>query len=112
MTPSRLYHNNRNGTFTGISVISGVAFNEAGVARAGMGVDAADVDGSGRPSPVIGNLSNEMMALYTTDGSRLFIDHAPATVIGRASPLSLTSGCFFFDYDLDGCPTPLRRTAT
>ena len=30
---------------------AGVAFNEAGVARAGMGVDAADYDGSGRPEP-------------------------------------------------------------
>ena len=29
---------------------AGVAFNEAGVARAGMGVDAADYDGSGRQS--------------------------------------------------------------
>ena len=54
-----------------------MAFNEAGVARAGMGVDAADYDGSGRPSLVIGNFSNEMMALYTNEGNGLFIDEAP-----------------------------------
>jgi hypothetical protein len=102
--PNRLYRNNRNGTFTDIGVTSGVAFNEAGVARAGMGVDAADYDGSGRQSLVIGNFSNEMMALYTNEGSGLFIDEAPATVIGRASLLTLTFACFFFDYDLDGLP--------
>jgi hypothetical protein len=67
-----------------------------------MGVDAADYDRSGRPSLVIGNFSNEMLALYTNEGNGLFIDEAPASTIGRASLLSLTFGCFFFDYDLDG----------
>ena len=47
------------------AMTAGVAFNEAGVARAGMGVDAADYDGSGRQSLIIGNFSNEMMALYS-----------------------------------------------
>jgi hypothetical protein len=102
--PNKLYRNDRNGTFTGMGVIAGVAFNEAGVARAGMGVDAADYDGSGRPSLVIGNFSNEMMALYTNEGNGLFIDEAPTTTIGRASLLTLTFACFFFDYDLDGLP--------
>jgi hypothetical protein len=100
--PNRLYRNSRNRTFTDIGTMAGVAFNEAGVARAGMGVDAADYDGSGRQSLVIGNFSNEMMALYTNEGNGLFIDEAPTTAIGKASLLTLTFGCFFFDYDLDG----------
>ena len=45
--PNKLYRNNHNGTFTDNAVIAGVAFSEAGTARAGMGVDAADYDGSG-----------------------------------------------------------------
>jgi len=69
-----------------------------------MGVDAADYDGSGRPSLVIGNFSNEMMALYHNEGTGLFIDEAPSSTVGQASLLSLTFGCFFFDYDLDGRP--------
>ena len=100
--PNRLYRNNGNGTFTDAGVTAGVAFNEAGVARAGMGVDAADYDRSGRASLVIGNFSNEMMALYTNEGNGLFIDEAPTSTIGRNSLLTLTFGCFFFDYDLDG----------
>jgi hypothetical protein len=100
--PNRLYENKRNGTFTDVGMAAGVAFNEAGVARAGMGVDAADYDGSGRQSLVIGNFSNEMMALYTNEGTGLFIDEAPTSSIGRASLLTLTFACFFFDYDLDG----------
>ena len=100
--PNRLYRNRGNGTFTDVAVTAGVAFNEAGVARAGMGTDAADYDGSGRASLVIGNFSNEMMALYTNEGNGLFIDEAPTSTIGRNSLLTLTFACFFFDYDLDG----------
>lgn len=102
--PNRLYRNKGDGTFTDVAVLAGVAFNEAGVARAGMGVDAADYDGSGRQSLVIGNFSNEMMALYSNEGNGLFIDEAPTSTIGRASLLRLTFGCFFFDVDLDGRP--------
>jgi hypothetical protein len=100
--PNRLYQNKGNGTFVDVGMTAGVAFNEAGVARAGMGVDAADYDGSGRPSLVIGNFSNEMMALYTNEGNGLFIDEAPTSTIGKVSLLTLTFACFFFDYDLDG----------
>jgi hypothetical protein len=100
--PNRLYRNKGDGTFTDVGVMAGVAFNEAGVARAGMGVDAADYDGSGRQSLIIGNFSNEMMALYSNDGKGLFIDEAPVSTIGRASLLRLTFACFFVDVDLDG----------
>ncbi len=100
--PNRLYRNQGDGTFTDVAGMAGVAFNEAGKARAGMGVDAADYDGSGRQSIVIGNFSNEMMALYANQGNGLFIDEAPNATIGRASLLRLTFACFFFDFDLDG----------
>jgi len=102
--PNRLYRNARNGTFSDVGLTAGVAFDETGTARAGMGVDAADYDGSGRDSLAIGNFSNEMMSLYTSEAHGLFIDRAPATAIGRSSLLKLTFGVFFFDYDLDGRP--------
>ena len=102
--PNRLYRNKGNGTFEDVAVGAGVAFSESGVARAGMGVDASDYDGSGRPSLVIGNFANQMMALYHNEGHGLFIDDAPKSAIGRSSLLTLTFGCFFFDYDLDGLP--------
>jgi hypothetical protein len=100
--PNRLYENRRNGRFADVAVAAGVAFNDAGVARAGMGVDAGDYDGSGRQSLVIGNFSNEMMALYNNEGNGLFLDEAPTSTIGKASLLKLTFAAFFFDYDLDG----------
>lgn len=106
--PNRLYRNADAGggarKFVDEAVAAGVAFNEAGKARAGMGVDAADYDGSGRESLVIGNFSNEMIALYHNEDGSLFLDEAVNGAIGRASALSLTFSCFFFDYDLDGRP--------
>jgi hypothetical protein len=67
-----------------------------------MGVDAADYDGSGRPSVIIGNFTNESMALYHNDGSGLFTDEAATSGIGKMSAQSLTFATFFLDYDLDG----------
>jgi hypothetical protein len=100
--PNKLYRNNGNGTFTDMALKAGVAFSEAGVARAGMGVDAADYDGAGRESLIVGNFSNEMMGLYHNEGSGLFIDEAPTSTIGKASLLTLTFSAFFLDYNLDG----------
>ncbi len=100
--PNKLYRNNHNGTFTDNAVMAGVAFSEAGTARAGMGVDAADYDGSGKQSIVIGNFTNESIALYHNDGSGLFTDEASMSGIGKVSAQSLTFACFFFDYNLDG----------
>jgi hypothetical protein len=102
--PNKLYHNNHNGTFTDVAVAAGLAYSEAGTVRAGMGTDAADYDNSGWQSLVIGNFTNEGMALYHNDGSGLFTDQAPSTGISRMSTKSLTFGTFFFDYDLDGLP--------
>jgi hypothetical protein len=100
--PNKLYINNGKGGFTERGVLSGVAFSEDGVARAGMGVDAADYDRSGNPSVLITNFSNQMLTLYHNEGNGLFVDEAPRSAVGRASLLTLGFGCFFFDYDLDG----------
>jgi enediyne biosynthesis protein E4 len=105
LEPNRLYKNSGKGTFEDVAVASGVAFNEEGKTRAGMGVDFADYDGSGFPSLLIGNFSNEMVGLYHNEGkSGLFIDEAPGSTVGLSTQLLLTFGLFFFDYDLDGRP--------
>lgn len=100
--PNKLYKNRGNGTFVDRGLEAGVAFAEDGTARGAMGVDAADYDRSGRPHLLVGNFSNEMLALYRNEGKGLFIDQAPASTVGRASLLTLAFGVFFFDYDLDG----------
>jgi hypothetical protein len=102
--PNKLYRNLRNGTFKEEGLAAGVAFGDDGVARGAMGTDAADYDRSGRQNLVVGNFSNQMLALYHNDGNGLFSDLAARAGIARPSQLSLTFGLFFFDYDLDGLP--------
>jgi enediyne biosynthesis protein E4 len=102
--PNKLYLNSRDGTFEEKGVSAGIAFSEDGVARAGMGVDAADYDRSGRPSIIITNFANQMLSLYHNEGNGLFVDEAPQSEVGRASLVTLGFGCFFFDYDNDGWP--------
>ena len=74
------------------------------MARAGMGVDAADYDHSGNASLIITNFANQMLSLYHNEGNGLFVDEAPRSEVGRATLLTLGFGCFFFDYDNDGWP--------
>jgi enediyne biosynthesis protein E4 len=100
--PNKLYINKRDGMFEEKGVAAGIAFSEDGVARAGMGVDAADYDRSGRPSLIITNFANQMLSLYHNEGNGLFVDNAPASEVGRATLVTLGFGCFFFDYDNDG----------
>jgi enediyne biosynthesis protein E4 len=100
--PNLLYHNRHDGTFEEVGKNAGIAYSEDGKARGAMGIDAADYDGSGRDSLIIGNFSNEMLALYHNEGRGLFIDDAATAGIGEPSLLTLAFGCFFFDYDLDG----------
>jgi enediyne biosynthesis protein E4 len=99
---NKLYRNNHDGTFTDVGVTVGVGFSESGRVRAGMGTDVGDLDGSGLPSIVIGNFTNESTALYHSDGSGLFVDESIRSAIGAMTTPSLTFGCFFMDYDLDG----------
>lgn len=102
--PNKLYLNKKDGSFEERGVAAGIAFSEDGIARAGMGVDAADYDRSGHPSILITNFANQMLSLYHNEGNGLFVDEAPRSEVGRATLVTLGFGCFFFDYDNDGWP--------
>ena len=100
--PNKLYRNLRNGTFEDVAVRSGVAFSEDGKARAGMGIDAADLGNSGVEGIAVTNFDNEMMALYRQTQDGRYSDIAQAAGIGQASRSSLGFGCAFLDINLDG----------
>lgn len=97
-----LYRNLGDGSFEEVGLESGVALDENGRARAGMGVDAGVVDQTGKTSLFIGNFSKEMIAVYRYAGDGLFADRVSASRIGMQSLLSLTFGVALADFDLDG----------
>ena len=99
--PNKLYQNQRNGKFKDVAVEAGLAFSNEGKARAGMGVDVADFDNSGKSGIVITNFDNEMIGLYRAS-TRGYDDIAMQTGLGNASRNTLGFGCVFFDADLDG----------
>jgi hypothetical protein len=100
--PNKLYRNQRNGRFKDVALQAGVALSDDGKARAGMGVDAADFDNSGRTGLAVTNFDNEMIGLYRPQGKGLFQDVARRAGIGTPSLNRLGFGCVFADLDLDG----------
>lgn len=102
--PNRLYRNNCNGTFTETGLEAGVDYSSTGQARAGMGTDSSDYNGSGLQSLLIGNFTNQSISLYRNDGNGLFTNVAGRAGIRGPSVNVLTFGAFFFDYNLDGRP--------
>jgi enediyne biosynthesis protein E4 len=99
--PNKLYRNLHNGKFRDVAVETGLAFSTEGKARAGMGVDVADFENSGKVGIVITNFDNEMIGLYRFAGKG-YDDVAMQTGLGAASRNTLGFGCVFFDVDLDG----------
>ncbi len=97
-----LYHNKGDGTFTEVGLFAGVAFDERGRARAGMGIDAGVVDTSGQVTIFIGNFSNETLGVYRYAGNGTFEERAAASKLARPSTPTLTFGLGLFDADLDG----------
>jgi enediyne biosynthesis protein E4 len=100
--PNKLYRNQRNGAFKEVAVEAGVAFSADGKARAGMGADAADFDGSGRAGLAVTNFDNEMIGLYRPVGKDRYDDVAVRAGVGAVSRNTLGFGCTFADVDLDG----------
>jgi hypothetical protein len=97
-----LYHNNGNGTFTEVGLLTGVGYNEDGKTFAGMGTDFSDFDNDGRPDIVVTDLSNERYMLFRNNGDGTFRDVTNQSGIGGATLPFSGWGTRFFDYDNDG----------
>jgi enediyne biosynthesis protein E4 len=102
-TPSILYRNNHDGTFTDVAVLAGAAFNEDGMEQAGMGSTVADFDGDGRPDIFKTNFSDDTSTLYRNNGDGTFNDSTFAAGLGLHTQY-LGWGTMFFDFDNDGWP--------
>jgi hypothetical protein len=102
-TPSILYRNNRDGTFTDVAVVSGAAFNEDGREQAGMGATIADYNGDGRPDIFKTNFSDDTSTLYRNNGDGTYDDVTSAAGLGLYTKY-LGWGTMFLDFDNDGWP--------
>lgn len=85
-----------------IALQAGVGFSESGRPRSGMGVDAADLEGSGWQDLFVANVDHEMFSLYRNNKDETFRDVAQANGVARSTRLLSGWGLKYFDYDNDG----------
>jgi hypothetical protein len=92
---NRLYRQNKDGTFTDVTVQAGL--QNAGATNYGMGVAVGDYDNDGFPDIYVTNFGRNI--LYHNNGDGTFTDVTAKAGVG-AGGWSTSAG--FFDYDNDG----------
>jgi len=100
--PNFLFINKGGKKFDEVGLAAGVAFSQAGRARSGMGVDAADYDGDGWQDLFVANIDYEFFSLYHNEKDVTFTDE-PREIAAATQVLS-GWGLRFFDYDNDTDP--------
>ncbi len=106
--PNFLFLNKHDGTFQDVSLISGIAASEDGRYEAGMGIDAADVDGDGWQDIYVTHLDFELNRLYHNNQNGTFDDYTYRSGIGNKAILLSGVSMKFLDYDNDGWPDILQ----
>ena len=100
--PNQLWINQHDGTFKNMGLLSGTALSAHGKAKAGMGVDAGDIDNDGDEDLFVTNLTGEGNDLYVNDGAGLFEEQSARSGLGAASRGYTGFGTAWFDVDNDG----------
>jgi hypothetical protein len=102
-TPSILYRNNHDGTFTDTALESGVAYGALGNVQAGMGLALADYDGDGRLDLLKTHFADDIPALYRGLGHGQFEDVAVEAGLAAQNRF-VEWGAGMPDLDNDGWP--------
>ncbi len=101
-TPNYLYHNNQDGTFTDVGMLTGVALTAEGIEQGNMGVTFGDYDHSGRLSLFVTEFADQPNAFYRNLGPKGFDYVTWNSKLGQPSYPYVGWGTSFFDMDNDG----------
>src|ERR1700732_838812 len=99
--PNYLYHNNHNGPFTDVGMLTGIALSGEGMELGNMGVDWGDYDHSGRLSFFVTHFEEQPNSLYRNMGQQRFDDVSWTSGVGQPSYPYVGWGTAFFDMDND-----------
>ncbi|MFZ0305114.1 MAG: CRTAC1 family protein [Terracidiphilus sp.] len=97
-----LFHNNGDGTFTEVGVLSGVAYNGFGNAVAGMATDFRDIDNDGKPDIFETAMFGEGFPIYHNLGGGQFEDVSGSAGLTQYTSRLTAWGAGIFDFDNDG----------
>jgi hypothetical protein len=100
-SPSALYRNNRDGTFSDVAVRAGCAYSQDGKAQAGMGVGIGDYDRNGTMDIFKTNFAGDTSTLYANSGDGFCEDRTFQSGIGTNTRW-LGWGAGLVDLDNDG----------
>ena len=101
-SPDLLLINQGDGTLKDFGADAEIAYSVDGVARAGMGVDAGDVNGDGRPDFVVTNFNDEYHALYMNLGRFPYQERTSESGLAQFTQSFVGWGTRFIDYDNNG----------
>ncbi len=106
-TPNHFYRGLGSGRFERAHPAAGLSFNDDGLTEAGMGVDAADVDGDLDFDLFCTNLDLETNTLYLNlseggEDAVRFRDRTRRSGLAEPSRPLVGFGCVFADFDFDG----------
>jgi hypothetical protein len=96
-----LWQNRGDGTFADRAMPAGVAVDQEGRKKAGMGTHAVDVDHDGDEDLLVVNLAGEGDSFYRNDGTH-FSDRTPLVGLAGVSRSFTRFGVGFADFDQDG----------
>ena len=99
--PNYLYHNNHDGTFTDMGMLTGLALSGEGMELGNMGVDFGDFDHSGRQGFFVTHFAEQPNGLYRNLGDKGFEDISWTSGIGHQNYGLVGWGTGFFDMDND-----------
>ena len=102
-TPSLLFRNNHDGTFTEDGMARGVALNDDGAEQAGMGVAVGDVNLDGNLDILTTHFAEDTSTLSINDGKANFRDETLRAGLGVETRF-VSWGCGMPDLDNDGYP--------
>ena len=100
-TPNHLWMNQGGGRFTESGLMSGVAIDQDGAPKAGMGVHAADLDDDGDNELIVMNLDTESDSFFRNEG-KFFVDDTVTVGLRTVSRRFTRFGVALLDFDNDG----------
>jgi hypothetical protein len=97
-----LYRTQGTDPLEDVSISSGTALSERGIANGSMGVALGDFDLNGLPDIWVANYENESFALYRNKGDCFFQHNSQMAGVTRVGPVYVGWGTLFNDFDHDG----------